>query len=258
MKRNALDTTAHGKPPAWLLDHISEISAVATSPIKILDVGCGRGSRVAWLLENGWNAWGYDVEAAYIKAGKPYFERCGWGANRIELQTADAIPFESSTFDLILSDQVIEHVADLDQLAGELARVSAPGSAGIHVYPATWRPLEPHLRTPFVHWLPKGRIQRSAITTAMRLGVSVNHFDDLGNDARAEIYTRFAEEETFYRPRHAVAKCFKNHGFDTSFTNVGTKVLAAKYPKVNGAALKLLATAQSVASQTYLSTTFFE
>ncbi|HZU31267.1 MAG TPA: methyltransferase domain-containing protein [Candidatus Angelobacter sp.] len=50
------------------------------------------------------------------------------------------IPFPDSSFDLIFSSHVLEHLIDEPQLYKEMARVLRPGGTAIHVVPTiTWR-----------------------------------------------------------------------------------------------------------------------
>ncbi len=70
------------------------------------------------------------------------------------LGSALAVPFRDQSFDLAFSNSVIEHVgSEEDQLkfAGEMLRV------GRKIYcqtPCRLFPVDPHLSTPFLHWLP--------------------------------------------------------------------------------------------------------
>ena len=66
-----------------------------------------------------------------------------------------ALPFRDSAFDVVFSNSVIEHVGDAasqKQFAQEVARV---GRAYWVQTPNRRFPVEQHLLTPFVHWLPK-------------------------------------------------------------------------------------------------------
>ncbi len=65
------------------------------------------------------------------------------------------LPFRDRSFDIVFSNSVIEHVGDAasqEQFAREVARVGC----GYWVQtPNRWFPVEQHLLTPFIHWLPR-------------------------------------------------------------------------------------------------------
>ncbi len=65
------------------------------------------------------------------------------------------LPFKDRAFDIVFSNSVIEHLGDSasqEAFAREIARVGL----GYHVQtPNRLFPFEPHLLTPFVHYLPK-------------------------------------------------------------------------------------------------------
>jgi ubiquinone/menaquinone biosynthesis C-methylase UbiE len=66
-----------------------------------------------------------------------------------------ALPFRDQAFDIVFSNSVIEHVGDAasqERFAHEVARV---GRAYWVQTPNRWFPVEQHLLTPIVHWLPK-------------------------------------------------------------------------------------------------------
>lgn len=70
---------------------------------------------------------------------------------------ADAkfLPFVSSSFDIVYSNSVIEHLSDYvsqQEFAAECARV---GKQYYVQTPNKWFPIEPHVLTLFIHWLPK-------------------------------------------------------------------------------------------------------
>ena len=65
------------------------------------------------------------------------------------------LPFRDGAFDVVFSNSVIEHVGDAasqERFAREVARV---GRAYWVQTPNRWFPVEQHLLTPLVHWLPK-------------------------------------------------------------------------------------------------------
>lgn len=112
----------------------------------ILDFGCGAGRTVYSLSEQGYtNTVGYDIKD-YLSLRDP--------ADRSRFFIADAaegrgrLPFDDNTFDFIISEQVLEHVMDQVGLLQELHRVMRPGGC-IHVFPARYAPIEPHIHVPF-------------------------------------------------------------------------------------------------------------
>lgn len=66
-----------------------------------------------------------------------------------------ALPFRDGAFDVVFSNSVIEHVGDRarqKRFAIEVARV---GRAYWVQTPNRWFPVEQHLLTPVLHWLPR-------------------------------------------------------------------------------------------------------
>jgi len=65
------------------------------------------------------------------------------------------LPFKDGAFDITYSNSVIEHLGDLasqQTFAREVSRVAARYFVQT---PNKWFPVEPHLITPFIHYLPK-------------------------------------------------------------------------------------------------------
>lgn len=70
------------------------------------------------------------------------------------------LPFPDQSFDVVFSNSVIEHVGrveDQHQFAREISRV---GRSFYVQTPNRWFPIEPHVLTPLVHFLPKGARRR--------------------------------------------------------------------------------------------------
>jgi len=73
-----------------------------------------------------------------------------------------ALPFRDGAFDMVFSNSVIEHVGDAESQR-RFAREVARAGRGYWVQtPNRWFPVEQHLLTPLVHWLPK-RWQRAIV-----------------------------------------------------------------------------------------------
>jgi SAM-dependent methyltransferase len=83
------------------------------------------------------------------------------------------LPFESSSFDIVLSNHVIEHVGTAQAQKAhleELSRVMAPDARGYLAVPNRWMLVEPHFHLAFLSWIPEGL--RSPYVRLRRRGVA--------------------------------------------------------------------------------------
>ncbi|WIM85727.1 methyltransferase domain-containing protein [Candidatus Mycobacterium wuenschmannii] len=223
------------------LKHQLRERGINPAALRVLDVGCGRGDTVAWLCDAGFDAYGTDVSADYIDRGREYLTRVGADPARLRPMNPDfSYPFDDGAFDVVLSDQVLEHVADLGAFAAEVARVSAPGAGGLHIWDAKWRPIESHLRAPVVHWLPKGPLRRAAVSAALRLGLAAPYFTEFSVRERAEIFGRFSEDETFYRSVRSSVATIERHGLRCEAKASSQQKIGDRLPGAPAAALPLL------------------
>jgi hypothetical protein len=149
-------------------------------------------------------------------------------------------PYPDGACDIVLSDQVIEHVEQLDQFAAEAARVSAPHAVGMHIFPAKWRPVETHLLMPLVHWLPKGPLRRTAISAVLRAGRGAPYFEGYPHADRVAIYNLFSENETFYRSLRGTAETLERHGLRSEVRIASRDKIGFHLPGAPRALLPLL------------------
>jgi SAM-dependent methyltransferase len=197
--------------------------ARGASPVEIhvLDYGCGRGRTVFWLLGRGYAACGVDVDARAVENGREFArQRRIDGRNVLSVLDAHGrSAHDDASFDFVMSHQVFEHVPDLGVAAREIARVTKPGGAGLHIYPARFSLFEDHLGMPFVHWLPKNAARRALIRLWVALGVEAKlpSYEGLDARERAEKFHRFTVEQTFYRGCREVKQAFADAGFEVSF-----------------------------------------
>lgn len=136
----------------------------------------------------------------------------------------------NASFDVVYSQEVLEHVANLDAVAVEIARLTRPGGWGFHVFPARWGPVEAHLRQPFVHWLPKNLLRLWAIRLLFQLGVGARPPELPSESSAAELAAfqyDYSIRKTFYRPRRQIARTFRRHGFEVQFVESGNRRVQA-------------------------------
>ena len=113
------------------------------SQTRILDVG---GSRHIWTL--------LPVRPKVVLLNLSAYDEGGDGFTNV-LGDAIQLPFKDHAFDLVFSNSLIEHLYTFDQqrqFADECRRVAARYYVQA---PNQHFPVEPHLLTPFIHWLPK-------------------------------------------------------------------------------------------------------
>lgn len=95
---------------------------------RVLEVGCGRGSFALWLARQkpGFEITGLDFSSAAIEIAR---ERAAAENARVQFVVGDAeaLPFDTGSFDLVISCECMEHVPHPPQMARELARVLRRG-----------------------------------------------------------------------------------------------------------------------------------
>lgn len=90
---------------------------------KVLDVGCGRGTFIAYLVDLGINAEGFDFSEFSVM--NPY-SRCP--KERLRRHDATKLwPYKNNEFDLVIALDIFEHLyndGDIDKVIDEMFRVS--------------------------------------------------------------------------------------------------------------------------------------
>ena len=99
-------------------------SYVKKSDFKLLDAGCGRGSNLYSVLKKYPKAKivGIDNYKPDLEIAKFFF------LNKVEFILGDCLDTKlaSSSFDVVLSNQVIEHIRKYDDYLNEIKRVLKP------------------------------------------------------------------------------------------------------------------------------------
>jgi SAM-dependent methyltransferase len=189
--------------------------------MRVLDYGCGNGDAVLALRQLGYQAFGADIDADAIASGRAKLDAAGLAGEGILAVVGDdgRMPFDDGFIHFVCSQQVFEHVVDLDIVARELHRVTAPEGYGFHVFPPRRRPQEVHYRMPFVHWLPKNRLRKAAILgyAAFGFGLRPPEIPGAGPRERAEFLYRYSVNQTFYRRHGDVAATLQAAGLDVCF-----------------------------------------
>lgn len=103
----------------------------------ILDDGCGLGTYLDAMKPYSQHRFGLEVE--YGRAVQARLT-----AEGIVQGVGEHLPFADDTFDAVLSNEVVEHVADDRQYVAEMVRVTKPGGRILLFCPNRWYPVEQH------------------------------------------------------------------------------------------------------------------
>jgi SAM-dependent methyltransferase len=132
---------------------------------RVLDDGCGLGTYLAAMANESQQRFGLEIEHDRAVAAI-----CS--ANGIVQGVGEHLPFGENVFDVVLSNEVIEHVADDKRYVAEMVRVVRPGGRILVFCPNRWYPVEQHGvfwrgryrfgNIPLVNYLPDPLRQRLA------------------------------------------------------------------------------------------------
>lgn len=125
---------------------------------RVLDLGCGLGEYVRAFAREGARAYGCDIARERLVTGR------GRGAQGLFQSAGEALPLASGALDVVVLNEVIEHVTDDRVTLTEVARVLAPGGIAVVYAPNRLFPFETHGiylgrryvfgNIPLVNWLP--------------------------------------------------------------------------------------------------------
>lgn len=134
-------------------------AAPQLSTARVLVDGCGLGMYVRALRPFAHTVVGLDIEVERVREGTRA------GIAPLLAGRAEALPFLASCFDLVLSNEVLEHVTDDRQALREILRVLRPGGRLVLFVPNRGYPFETHGvywrgqyhfgNIPFVNYLPR-------------------------------------------------------------------------------------------------------
>src|SRR5579862_1497988 len=168
--------------------------------VRVLDYGCGQGTAVRMLRDQNYECYGCDAFVQIGKAPRDFLLNPQWFGSVIVDMPDGKIPFATESFDVVVNNQVMEHVEDIELTLSELHRVLKPGGVVLSVFPhkSVWR--EGHCGVAFLHWFPKRSKARLCYATACRTLGFGYHKEKLGSIvAWARNRCQYLDEQTFYR-----------------------------------------------------------
>lgn len=118
--------------------------------LHLLDIGSSTGFIASELQASGADVVGIDIDAPGLAVSRRRFGRrvafvCGDG---------ESLPVQTESIDLVVLNQIYEHVVNPDAVMAELRRVLSPTGAAFLGLGNRLGIMEPHHRLPFLSWLP--------------------------------------------------------------------------------------------------------
>lgn len=120
-------------------------------PLRILEVGCGSGGIAHYFAM-------HEQLKCEVSAVDVYDNRLVWDSYKFQKVSGVELPFSNNSFDVVITNHVVEHVGDWDQQLlhiKEIQRVLTPTGQCYLAVPNRWMLTEPHYQLKFLSWLPK-------------------------------------------------------------------------------------------------------
>jgi ubiquinone/menaquinone biosynthesis C-methylase UbiE len=110
---------------------------VSLEGARVLDIGCGIGAYVRRMRDLSPRVYGVDIDAQRVRRGSCELPN-------LMLAAAEHLPFRGGAFDVVLLNEVIEHVSDDAAAVREACRVTKPRGNVVIFAPNRLYPFETH------------------------------------------------------------------------------------------------------------------
>ncbi|MDQ2084637.1 class I SAM-dependent methyltransferase [Xanthobacteraceae bacterium Astr-EGSB] len=173
----------------YLLDR--SLKWVAITNPRILDFGCGTGALVTKGIGRHVDIWGADTFEGFYEQWEVNIPEAA--RSRIKRIEAGVIPFADESFDVVIANQVFEHIREPLPVLQEIKRVLCPGGLFIALFPHAGVWFEGHVGLYFPHWMNGWpRLRSLYLRLGMRLGFG--YYRHLG----VEGWQHVLDDVTFY------------------------------------------------------------
>lgn len=141
-----------------IFNTIKSVTSKDINRLDWLDVGCGSGGIAASLASKVNSIIGCDPEPwSQWTALKQRHNNLDFVKGCFDLPSP---PVSAERFDIVVCNQVYEHVDNAQTLIKNIYTVLKPGGICYFAGPNLLWPIEPHVFWPFVHWIPRTAAQK--------------------------------------------------------------------------------------------------
>ncbi len=121
----------------YLKTFVNLVNEYASADSHLLEMGCGNGIASRMLAKQGHRVIGTDISPLFLQ------EAQNWQTRQLTYQVVDALdlPFPDQHFDLVCSNELIEHVPDVEAVLWEMIRVTKDGGRIIVAGPNLCSPI---------------------------------------------------------------------------------------------------------------------
>ena len=211
----------------WMLGLIDN-HCNGNDDMKILDYGCGSGILNLLLLLKGYpNVHGVDVVKKFENKILQHFQFNN--ASFKLISENEKLPFNDSSFDVITSCLVLEHVKDADFYYSEAARILKPGGVCFFNFPHRLKPYDSHSRCWFIHYFPENIRKLLWDIFARQDGEYLNQYLFL----RTASWHKRLASKYFSEVRDCTVDRIKQNTFINYNGNLMIRQLASKFMSLN-------------------------
>lgn len=202
--------------------------------VRLLDAGCGDGNLLAFLdtalsafaPQQSWELYGFDVTdsttnregfpATTVEGLRDRTSTGGWEYRLRACSIHEPWPFPDEHFEVIVSNQVLEHVQHLDRFLSELRRVLVPGGRSYHLFPLRSCLYEGHIFLPLAAQITGTEQRRRWVRVLHRIGLGRTDHRAKGHEGSRSA-ADYVQVSTHYRSWRQLVFGAKRHGLLASY-----------------------------------------
>lgn len=128
----------------YLRHYVELVLRFAPLDSKILDLGCGNGISSRLLNQAGFEVVGTDISPLFLEDAR------NWESSKLSYEVCDVLelPYADESYDVICSNELIEHLPDVETALLEMVRVVRKGGMVVISGPNLSSPI-----TPLIDWI---------------------------------------------------------------------------------------------------------